>query len=213
VNNLVGGEIYVDVFSAQLSTTGTRNTLEFAPDPSNPITPDLLSVTSFQGGLEGQNTRLGGGTANLVIAQQFEVTGGSATLRFAELLLHRIGSPAGNLTVTVHEDDPDFPGTPGLLLAQAQNEFASEITDGVPNYELFHFDATVLSAGTYWIQISGDAAYEAGNDAENHIIWAMSSVGSTLPSATANGTFSGGSLWSVSAGIHHFFKVIGDASP
>ena len=210
VNDFSGGEIYVDVFSTQFSTTGTRNTLEFTPDPSNPITPDLISVTSFAGGLEGQNTRLGGGTGNTAIAQQFAVTGGSATLRFAELFLHRLGSPTGSLTVTIHEDDT---GQPGLLLAQAQNRFISDITDGVPNYEIFHFDATVLATGTYWIQISGDAAYEADEDAENHVIWGMSSVGSILPSAVADGTFSGGSVWAVSSEIHHFFKVIGDVGP
>ena len=205
-----GGEIYVDVFSAQLSTTGTRNTLEFAPDPSNLVVPDLISVTSFQGGLEGQNTRLGAGTGNLAIAQQFEVTGGSATLRFAELFLHRLGSPEGSLTVTVHEDNG---GEPGLLLAQAKDRFASGITDGVPNYEIFHFDATVLATGTYWIQMSGDAAYETSDDDENHVVWAMMSSIDPRYSATTDGTFSGGSVWAVSTGIHHFFKVIGDASP
>jgi hypothetical protein len=214
VNNLSGGEVYVDVFSPQFSTTGDRNTLEFAPDPSNPYVPDLISVTSFAGGLEGQNTRLGGGTGNLAIAQQFEVTGGSATLRFAELFLHRIGSPAGSLMATIHADNPLDPlaGTaPGILLSQATDRFASDITDGVPNYELFHFGDEVLAPGIYWIQISGDAAYEASNDAENHVIWGMSSVGSILPSAVADGTFTSGSLWAVSGGIHHFFKVIGDA--
>jgi hypothetical protein len=210
VNNDVGGEIYVDVFSAQFSTTGTRNTLEFEPDPSNPVVPDLISVTSFQGGLEGQNTRLGGGTTNLVVAQQFEVTGGPATLRFAELFLHRLGSPAGSLMVTVHADDS---GEPGLLLAQAQDRFASEVVDGVPNYELFHFDETVLPVGTYWIQISGDAAYEASNDADNHVIWAKETSVDPRSSATTDGTFSAGSFWTVSTGIHHFFKVIGDVSP
>ena len=210
VDNLVGGEIYLDVFSTQFSTTGTRNTLEFTPDPSNPVTPDLISVTSFAGGLEGQNTRLGGGAGNLAIAQQFEVTGGLATLRFAELFLHRLGSPEGNLTVTVHENDA---GQPGLLLARAKDRFASEVTDGIPNYELFHFDATELAIGTYWIQISGNAAYEADNDDENHIIWAMWSGAESRSSATADGTFSGGSVWAVSSAIHHFFKVIGDDGP
>jgi hypothetical protein len=222
VNNDVGGEIYVDVFSAQFSTTGTRNTLEFEPDPSNPVVPDLISITSFQGGLEGQNTRLGGGVGNLAIAQQFVVPPGpDSTLRFAELFLYRLGSPAGNLTVTIHENDTDVPpgtpDTPGLLRAQAKDQYASDITGGVPNYELFHFDETVLAAGTYWIQISGDAAYESSNDAENHIIWGMWNgewIGPELrDSATADGTFSGGSVWAVSTGIHHFFKVIGDASP
>ncbi len=210
VNDTSGGEIYVDVFSKQFSTAGSRNTLEFDPDPSNPVVPDLISVTSFAGGLEGQNTRLGGGVGNLAIAQQFEVTGGSATVRFAELFLHRLGSPAGSLTVRIHADNS---GEPGLLLAQAQDRFASGITAGVPNYELFHFEATVLPVGTYWIQISGNATYESGSDDENHLIWAMSSVGSTLPSATADGTFSGGSVWAVSSEIHHFFKVIGDVGP
>jgi hypothetical protein len=111
---------------------------------------------------------------------------------------------------TVHADDS---GEPGLLLAQAQDRFASEVVDGVPNYELFHFDETVLPAGTYWIQISGDAAYEASNDAENHIIWGMMSSVDPRSSATTDGTFSAGSFWTVSTGIHHFFKVIGDASP
>jgi hypothetical protein len=217
VNDTNGGEIYVDVFSTQFSTSGSRNTLEFEPDPSNPVVPDLISVTSFAGGLEGQNTRLGGGSGNLVVSQQFEVTGGEATLRFAELFLHRLGSPTGSLRVAVHENDtdvpPGFPPVPGLLVARAQDRFVSDTTDGVPNYELFHFDATDLPVGTYWIQISGDAAYEASSDNENHIIWGRSSVGDALDSATADGTFSGGSLWAVSDGIHHFFKVIGDRSP
>ncbi len=212
VVNDTDGEIYVDVFSTQFSTTGSRNTLRFDPDPSNPVVPDLISITGFQGGLEGQNTRLGAGSGNLAIAQQFEVTGGSATLRFAELFLHRLGSPEGSLTVTIHEDNR---GEPGLLLAQAKDRFVSGITDGVPNYEIFHFDATVLAgAGAkYWIQISGDATYETSDDDENHVIWARSSAGSSLSSATADGTFSGGSVWAVNSGIHHFFKVIGDASP
>ncbi len=208
VNDTNGGEIYVDVFSTQFSTSGSRNTLEFEPDPSNPVVPDLISVTSFAGGLQGQNTRLGGGSGNIAIAQQFEVTGDPATLRFAELFLHRLGSPTGSLTVTVHENDS---GEPGLLLARAQNRFVSDITDGVPNYELFHFDSTVLLVGTYWIQISGDAAYAASDDNENHIIWGMMSSVDPRLSATTDGTFSGGSLWAVSSGIHHFFKVIGDA--
>jgi hypothetical protein len=218
VNDTSGGEIYVDVFSTQMSTTGTRNTLEFEPDPSNPVVPDLISVTSFQGGLEGQNTRLGGGTGNLSLAQQFEVTGGSATVRFAELFLHRLGSPAGHLTVSIHADDIEAPGSPGLIVARAQDRFVSDITGGIPDYELFHFDTTVLEVGDYWIQITGDAAYEASTDAENHVIWAMSSVGSSAtptppPSALADGTFSGGSVWAVNSEIHHFFKVIGDVGP
>jgi hypothetical protein len=97
------------------------------------------------------------------------------------------------------------------LAVQAKDHFASAINDGVPNYELFHFEPTILEPGTYWLQISGDATYEAENDEENHIIWGMSSVGSMLPSATSDATFSGGSIWAVSPVIHHFFKVIGDA--
>ncbi len=212
VNNLPGGEIYLDVFSKEFSTTGDRNDLSFTPDPANPVTPDLISSTSFSGGLEGQNTRLGGGTGNLAIAQQFKVTGSSATLRFVELFLHRLGTPSGSLNVAIHEDSITDPaGTaPGLLVAGAADKFAVEITDGIPNYEIFRFDGTLLTPGTYWIVISGDTVYEATNDAENHIIWAMSSTGSSLDSATTDSNFTGGSFWVVTSLIHHFFKAIGD---
>jgi len=212
VNNLPDGEIYLDVFSKEFSTTGSRNDLSFSTDPANPVTPDLISPTSFSGGLEGQNTRLGGGTGNLTIAQQFKVTGSSATLRFVELFLHRLGLPSGSLNVAIHEDSSSDPaGTaPGLLIAGAVDKFAMEITDEIPNYEIFLFNETLLTPGIYWIVVSGDTVYEATNDAENHIIWAMSSTGSSLASATTDGNFTGGSFWTVTSLIHHFFKAIGN---
>jgi len=211
VNNLPG-EIYLDVFSRQFSTTGSRNTLDFTPDPTNPVVPDLISVTSFSGGLESQNTRLGGGTGNIAIAQRFVVSGSSATLRFAELLLHRLGTPDGSLSVSIHADSSTTPAptAPGLLIVRAADEFAGDVPCDVPDYHIFRFGATVLAPGIYWIVVSGDTVYEADEDADNHIVWAMSSVGSTLPSAVSDGSFTGGSFWTVSSTIHHFFKVIGD---
>lgn len=201
VVNDLPGEIYLDVFSKQFSSTGDRNTLSFSnPNPG----PDLIDVTSFAGGLEGQVTRLL--NDNIAIAQQFSVGGGPATLRFVELFLHRIGDPSGSLYAAIHEDDS---GEPGKFIARSYSKFADSLASEIPDYEIFRFDSLSLTPGDYWIVLSGTPAYEASADSDNHVVWARQSGGGSLPSAITDGVFAG-TFWTLQPGIHHYFKAIGE---
>ena len=209
IDNLPG-EIYLDLFTKEFSSAASQNTLTFTPSPLNPYSPDLIDVTNFSGGVEGQRTNLGGSSGFKSIAQKFTVSS-TVVIRFAEIFLYKVGAPVGNLRLSIHLDNPlDPAGTaPAAVWNVAVDKPATEVTGALPGYTLFRFEDTLsLGAGDYWLVITGDETYETNVD--DYVIWGKSTAGGALGSAVTDNIFTAGSFWTVSLALNHFFKVIGD---
>lgn len=83
------------------------------------------------------------------------VSGSKALLKTVSLTLTKTGAPAGNLYVSICENNL---GVPGTVLCESAAISASSLTTGT---NLINIPDIYLAAGTYHLKIRTDAAYKA----------------------------------------------------
>ena len=207
-------EVAVNVFSKEFSPAGNERNLKLE-NPNGSL--DLIDFTGFSGGTVGLHEKLIG-VPGFSLAQRF-TSSTQISPKFIELFLYRIGEPAGELTVSIHEDR--F-GRPGRLLARTEDVTVYLITNGIPNYTIFNVLGTLnlTSSTNYWILLSGNSIYFEGltspvtlkkADIKNHIIWSKQVGGFSNPRAKTdpNLIFKPSGFWDVEPNEHHYFRIIG----
>lgn len=99
-----------------------------------------------------------------VLSQSFKLTT-SAALYSAEMYLKKVGSPTGNLTIVLAEDDG---GEPAAGAIDQITIAASTIPASLAFVEFRFFDLDILDAATtYWVYIF--STYTASDT--NHVVW------------------------------------------
>lgn len=108
----------------------------------------------------GDNSASGGFDTNYWQAQVFTPT--KATLGFVGLLLKKVGSPTGNLTIEIQSDNAGVPS--GTVLATATLD-VSTLTTSLAEY-LISISATLTPSTKYHCCLKGQATWDGSNTIE-----------------------------------------------
>lgn len=122
-------------------------------------------------------------------------------LREVILQLNKIGTPSGNLTVSIAEDNA---GNPGTILCQSSFVPMSSIGAGDSGHTV-EIPEIYVTAGTYHILVQTDAAYKASFSAGVHqLAWRTDSAGATPYLRANNGT-----VWSALTNVKAGYSLRG----
>jgi hypothetical protein len=118
----------------------------------------------------------------------------SSTPGTVKLKLKAIGTPTGDLVVTLHANSS---GNPAVIQTEPATLDASTITPGAAAaYYTFTFDtpAKTLAAGTYWIVLHGNSSFNSTTG----VSWMVSNRAGAYPDGSALNSGNNGSTWTTS---------------
>lgn len=146
--------------------------------------------------------------ARTYIAQSFTTPASNPSFILGDvyLLLGKVGSPTGNLTVTIETDSSSAPGSISGGVASSSTVDATTLTADHA-YVRFAFTAKpVLTANTtYWLVLKSSASA----DSSNYVTWALDTDAGYMDGSALQGTAV--PAWSVMTG--DFVFIIRDSQP
>lgn len=193
-----GGANYFPVTMARLGTTNTfRGTLRWDTATTTEATNATLATIAGT----AVNRDLSASGADQSLSQSFVVPAGQTwVLKQAVLNVTKVGTPNGNLTVSLVQNNAGVPSTAATaILAQSSAFTAASLTTGANTITL---PTTVLVAGTYHVVVASDAAYKATPS------FATNKIQLQETTSSGEGSFNG-TIWSAVAAKGLIYSVKG----
>ena len=156
-----------------------------------------VSETSYVTG-DDVNTNINGTVAE---AQTFTVGGSDITLTAVELLLGKVGSPAGYLTVSIRPTSAGSPAGSGDLVTFVVAN--ADIAAGPAWYEFSFTNKIPLTAATVYALVAKNSAGDGGN----YVTWRCDSTSATYADGSRYFSNDNGSTWNIASNQDLLFDV------